>query len=238
MKPRTYSYMLIMWSNEFLSKSDINSSVVQWVRVCELGTADWPPRHIQQKSCLHLQHCMWLQPPFFSIHTWHLGHCNTANTTITPAVLLNAHLTLGTLQHSKHHHYTRHSSQCTPDTWDTATQQTPPLHPPFFSIHTRHLGHCNTANTTITPAILLNTHPTLGTLQHSKYHHYTRHSSRYTPDTWDTATQQIPPLLTVLWHRPKLTINSFQCSWHCCWVTERASSLYKSHTSKFHRFFF
>lgn len=34
------------------------------------------PRHTQQNSALQfwLRHTMWLQPPSFSIVTWHLGH--------------------------------------------------------------------------------------------------------------------------------------------------------------------
>jgi hypothetical protein len=30
--------------------------------------------HIQQNSCRHFLHVMWLQPPFFSMVELHLGH--------------------------------------------------------------------------------------------------------------------------------------------------------------------
>jgi hypothetical protein len=37
-----------------------------------------PLKHIQQKWYLHFRHCIWLQPPFFSIHEWQLKviHCH------------------------------------------------------------------------------------------------------------------------------------------------------------------
>src|SRR3569833_2506026 len=36
--------------------------------------SDHRPMHIQQNSCLHLRHVMWLHPPFFSMVELHLRH--------------------------------------------------------------------------------------------------------------------------------------------------------------------